>query len=387
MRVLHVLASMARSWGGPPVVVGNLTQALGKLGVDNAVATLIPGGGAVVTFSDGTDVLDLGRPVVSTLAWPRFPRHGLDLLEEVRRADVIHVHEIWHLPHLEAALGARMLERPYVISPHGALAPWCLRQRRYVKGLAWHFYQRRVLDNAAIVHALTQQEALDARRARVETPCRIVPNGVDLEAIDRRLESLRTNRGLLLDLEEPYFLYLGRLSSKKGLDTLVSAFLRLARLFPDVALFLAGPDPNHAWDSIYSEAERHKALKRIRYLGFVGESAKLRLLSKAQAFVLPSVSEGMSMAALEALACSTPVIASDECNLPEIGIRSAGRVFKAGAVDSLATAMTEVLADNRLRVSMGRNARELAKDEFSIRITAPKMERLYREALEDDDGR
>jgi glycosyltransferase involved in cell wall biosynthesis len=103
-------------------------------------------------------------------------------------------------------------------------------------------------------------------------------------------------------------------------------------------------------------------------LGYVGEDALPGLYSKATLFVFPSLDEGFGLPILEAMACGTPVIASDGGALPEV-VGSAGLIFKLSDPSGLSNAIHECLDDHNLHSSLIARGLERAK-QFSWRDSA-----------------
>src|SRR5207247_211122 len=145
-------------WGGPPRVVRDLTHALGRLGVENVVVTLRNRNSAPIRLSGNTRLVDCGMAAIAKLAVPSSMNLVKQLVREVEAADLVHIHELWHFPHVIGALASLTLNRPYVITPHGEMQPWPLAQRRFLKRVAWHTYEKQILGSCSGIHALTQRE-------------------------------------------------------------------------------------------------------------------------------------------------------------------------------------------------------------------------------------
>src|SRR2546426_2536716 len=177
MRVLQVLLSAAMSYGGPASLVRNLTGALKEFGVESSVVTLSERDSTSVQFPTDIRLRICGDAAVPKLGLPRTGSLITALLQEVKSADLVHLHDIWHLPQLGAAISSRLRDRAYVVSPHGALEPWCLSQHRILKAVAWMSYQRRILDGAQRVHALTEEEHGTLERLGVKSPTSVIPSG------------------------------------------------------------------------------------------------------------------------------------------------------------------------------------------------------------------
>lgn len=377
MRVVHVLLSSATSWGGPPAVVRDLAAALGPKGVESTVVFLADPRAPAIEFPAGVRSVPCGRDLMPKLGIASSPALPFALLREIRAADLVHLHELWHVPQAAAAVFARIVARPYLATLHGELDPWTLRQRRAFKAAAWAFYQKRVLDRAAGIHALTDRERDDVVARGVISPVRVIPNGVDVDGIRRTASG-----GGPAERPEPrpYILFVGRLDPKKGLDVLVDGFAQVAAERRDLRLVLAGPDTLGLWPSLREKARRLAIADRVTYAGFVDVRTKFRLMAGAESFVLPSISEGMSVAVLEALACGAPCVVSAQCYLPEIASAGAGRVVEPTPA-AVSHALLGILADVSLQETMRRNAERLARERFSIERTASEMKAFYEAIL------
>ncbi len=108
--------------------------------------------------------------------------------------------------------------------------------------------------------------------------------------------------------------------------------------------------------------------------------AKLAALNAADVFVLPSRSEGFSVAVLEALAAGCPVIVTEACNFPQVTKAGVGKVIPAG-VEPLRQALAEMLSDDEQRRSMGVRARKFVEDEFDWTTIAARMSSVYEDVL------
>ena len=279
--------------------------------------------------------------------------------------DLLHLHGLWMYPSAVAGAWARRAAGPLMVSPHGMLDPWALRHSAWKKALAGWAYERRAWEAAACFHALNGQELDGIRAAGVRKPVAVIPNGVDLPAPT----ASRAN-----DPGEPRrLLFLGRLHPKKNLHVLLQAWGGL----PQAAkrgwrLTLAG------WgDEAYQRQLAKAAGADVEILGAHYGPAKDALYRRASAFILPSLSEGLPMAVLEAWSYRLPVLMSRACNLTE--------GFEAGAaLDSgvdhhhVARAIQAFLSLSPLRqADMGKKGRRLVEGQFSWKAVMEKMGRTY----------
>src|SRR3989344_4727656 len=161
---------------------------------------------------------------------------------------------------------------------------------------------------------------------------------------------------------KPFFLFVGRLERKKGVADLVRAFTAFKASRPaddPFELVLAGPR-GYGYEEIKSEIRNSKYEKDVREIGYVPEHDVARLMGEAAAFVFPSRYEGFGMPLLEAMACSTPVIASDIPVFREVAGESALFV-PVGDVQALAAALTRMADDRATRESFAHSGRERVK--------------------------
>jgi glycosyltransferase involved in cell wall biosynthesis len=150
-------------------------------------------------------------------------------------------------------------------------------------------------------------------------------------------------------LPESYLLYLGGFDQRKNVPILLKAFAQLAK---DSRAFLvmAGHLPEKGSDFFPDPRPIAQELgigKRVVFTGWVPEEDKPALYSGARALVFPSLYEGFGLPPLEALACGTPVIASNRGSLPEI-VGEGGLLLEPDDIEGLAEAMEKLLNDDTL---------------------------------------
>jgi glycosyltransferase involved in cell wall biosynthesis len=159
----------------------------------------------------------------------------------------------------------------------------------------------------------------------------------------------------------------------KGVVPLIEAFARLGD--PAVWLVLAGPDVDVGREA-RELAGRLGVAERVVFTGHLDGALKRGAFDAADVFVLPSFSEGLPLAVLEAASRARAVVVSDACNVPEVAEYEAGLVVtpEAGA---LAGALDVVLADAAARQRMARNAERMVRERFALDAVADGLERIY----------
>ena len=291
------------------------------------------------------------------------------------RLDVIHVHGLWMYSSLASMRWNSRSRRPHVISPHGMLDPWAVRYSAWKKRLANALYERAHLARAACLHALSEAEMRAFRGAGLTNPVCVIPNGVDLPACRPSTTPAWADR---IDGRR-VLLFLGRLHPKKGLANLVRACACVQRqpAAQDWALAIAG------WDQGGHERELRNLVEELsleRFVYFVGpqfDEAKAASYGGAEAFILPSFSEGLPMAVLEAWSHGLPVLMTEACNLPE-GISAGAALRIESDVAGIAQGLNDLFAmSDAERSRMGARARSLAAERFSWPGIAARMKAVY----------
>lgn len=155
-------------------------------------------------------------------------------------------------------------------------------------------------------------------------------------------KALAARRAHAPPLDAPRFLYVGRLSPEKGLDTLLIAFAAFRKQSPQASLILVGNGAIRA--ELELQAQALGLGDSVVFTGGKGGSDLFEEYSKASAFILPSTSEPWGLVINEALSYGCPVIVSDRCGcVPELVFEGiTGFVFRANNAEELAEKMTQV---------------------------------------------
>jgi glycosyltransferase involved in cell wall biosynthesis len=172
-------------------------------------------------------------------------------------------------------------------------------------------------------------------------------------------------------VREPYLLYVGGYDTRKNVDTLVRAFDRLDGEHQLVVV----AQQRGAFDDLAASWRALRCHDRLRCLE-VAAADLPAFYRRAQVFVNPSLWESFSFQTLEAMACGTPVIASNRTAIPEIA-GDAALLVDAGNVAAVASAMATVAADAPLRAAMRERGLQRAAA-FSWQATADQTVQVYR---------
>lgn len=221
--------------------------------------------------------------------------------------------------------------------------------------------------------------ATDARRYLGLAPERIrviaeAPRGGLRRAPDDEVMALRRRLGL----EQPYLLCLGTAEPGKRAVDAVRALPYLRDRHPEVVLALAG-NPGHLSGALASEAERLGVTASVKFLGYVPDEDLAALYSGAEALVFPSLFEGFGLPPLEAMACGTPVIASNAPAMDDV--LAGGAIFvPLRNPAAIAEAACALLDDPQRRTEAAARGLELAA-RYSWTRVAEETVGVYRELV------
>jgi glycosyltransferase involved in cell wall biosynthesis len=197
---------------------------------------------------------------------------------------------------------------------------------------------------------------------------------------EEEVEAFRKKRGL----PERFILFVGTIEPRKNLTRLIEAFSLLSPLSPlpfpfsPLPLVIVGAK-GWLYEEVFAKVEELGLEREVIFPGYIPWGELPLWYNAATIFVYPSLYEGFGLPPLEAMACGTPVIASNASSLPEV-VGDAGILVSPGDVDGLAEAMKLLLSDETLREDLSRRGLRRAKG-FSWEKTAEKTVQVYLRAL------
>jgi glycosyltransferase involved in cell wall biosynthesis len=281
-----------------------------------------------------------------------WPVWRLARLLERERIEILHTHLIQ--ADLIGFAAARLANTPRVVSTKHNVGYYEKRQR-WLRPVARQVEER--LDAVVTISNAVAAEYAHARRLEVIHP------GVDVE---RFSPSPAPIRGPIVCV--------GRLVLQKGHRILLEAVARLKEDFSDLRVEFAGAGP--LLDDLRERVARLDLASHVEFLGVTADVQPV--LARAAMVVMPSLWEGFGLAALEAMACGRPVIASDVDGLREfITHERDGLLVPAGDVTALAEAIARLLRDRALAERLAAAGRARVAEAFTLDTMARKLEALY----------
>jgi glycosyltransferase involved in cell wall biosynthesis len=362
LRVLHVVHSLEP--GGMENGVVNIACGLSSRGIETHVACLERRGAFAGRLPDSSRVVVLGKlHGFSPLAALRLAAHLTHT-----RADLVHSHNLGPLIYSALATfgGTRV---PLVQGEHSALTdeektPRRLRQRRWL-------YR-----SCARIHTVADAMR-DELLAFGFAPGRItaIANGVDTS---RFAPGDRVAARSALGLPADAFVIgiVGRFGPLKGHDLLIEAFELIANRFPAAHLLIAGAG-GPCEEVIRTRASRSPQSARLHFTGFLDDPR--RCYHALDLLAIPSINEGMSNAALEAMACGVPILANTGCGHEQFLTDGAeGRLADLHNSAVFAHELAALLSAPALLIDKGMNARRRVTGHFSLARMLDAYEQLYR---------
>jgi glycosyltransferase involved in cell wall biosynthesis len=364
VNVLQVISSRLGYYGAERVVV-TLSSALEDMGV-RSIVTAIVNQGQASDAGVNEKARKLGLTTEEVISKGRIDRNLVGSLRELitrHQIDVIHCHGI--KPGLYSLLAARNRKVALVSTCH----LWVIENAR-----DWLIT---ALDRG-LLHAFDEVVAVSASMApqlrSFGIPHKIVDNGIDLKPFSNPQSTLIQERGWQ---GRPIIGAIGRLAEQKGLPYLLRAAPEILRENPAALFIFAGDGPDQ--EALQAEANNLGIQESVHFLG-VQENIP-GLLSSIDVLAMPSLSEGMPMALLEAMAAGRAVVATRVGAIPKVidhGVN--GWLIDSGDVNGLATGINEILRSGDFRARLGRAARRTIESRFSAEIMAKNYLDIYREA-------
>jgi glycosyltransferase involved in cell wall biosynthesis len=265
---------------------------------------------------------------------------------------------------------ARLTRAEVLVHVHDMLYPTPL-----VRGLNYLF--SRPADLGLCVSRAVQDVVVDGYYVHRDR-ARVIHNGISIEHIrnvapDARL---RVRQVLGISPEIPVIAMVARMHPVKGHRAMIHIMSLIAKARPDAMLLLAGDGPERAACEAMTAERGLQA--NVHFLGQRNDVPEL--LAASDVVVMPSQSEGLPLAAIEALAAGRPVVGFDVGGMRDVVTDgSDGRVVKAADADAFAAAVIELLRDRAALTILGQRA-SVAAERFSLDNHVQRLLECYREA-------
>ncbi len=277
------------------------------------------------------------------------------LKNEIKQYDIVWVHGIWLSQTYLVSKYAAKHHIPYIVSPHGSLNPYAIKQKKLKKNIYWHLLGRRIFMKATAIHCLTHFEEKSVHKVS-GTRTFVLPNTINMGAFEKKA---------YVELNDICFI--GRFHHKKGLDLLLEAFSHCE----DIRLLIAGNGEKTYKEYIYSLVAKYGLEERVTFFGFADDTLKNKLFKQSLFCVIPSHSEGLAMVGLEAITHSTPVLATKQCDFEIIEEYGAGIIIENNKPEVIREGIRKMMSKDIEQMS--KNAHRLAKEQFDLGVVGKRL--------------
>ena len=280
-----------------------------------------------------------------------------------------------------------MTGRGYLFSANGYLDPWALSNSGLKKNIAMRLGFRSVLENASCIQVNSSLELDSVRLLGLKNPTCMISNGVNLPDLDQNQDA----PWICESSERKVLLYIGRIDKKKGVDLLLKAWELIvkSRKNKDWHLVIVGfKNDNSKQEELLKSFIKENGLKNdVTCLeGQYGKNMEA-CYRNCDAFILPSFSEGASIAVLNAWAFSKPVLVTDECGFPDAAINGCALKIEP-TISSIKLGIVSCIEMNQdERKSMGKKGLNLVTKKYSWTVVAKEISKVYRWILSNDHDR
>jgi N-acetyl-alpha-D-glucosaminyl L-malate synthase BshA len=366
------------SVGGSGIVATELGKALAARGHEVHLVSTDP------PFRLGEFQAGLAFHQVHTPSYPLFrePQYVLSLANKVVqvarefRLEIVHAH--YAIPHATAALLSKQVLQasgraapPRVVTTlHGTDITLVGSDPSYSEIVAFSIEQS---DGVTTVSESLREST--RRELCVQRPIEVIPNLLDCDVYRRRpIEALRQR---FADPDTSLVVHVSNFRPVKRIDAVMEVFARISRQVP-ARLLLVGDGPEVG--TAYRLGRELQIAHHVEILG--AQEDVIPLLSASDVFLLPSQQESFGLAALEAMACDVPVVASRVGGLPEViehGVT--GFLHDPADLDGMAESALSVLRDPELRQRIAAAARRHVGERFCVDFVVPQYEQYYERVL------
>ena len=380
MRILNICAY---TWaiGGPARVIYDHTSIAVQRGHQVDILSPMSPGDKLYPVPEGARVIPVLRTPPLSLFFREYSTPLYHYLKKhIHEYDIIHCHGIWHFGSIAPFLLNKSVAK--VVTLHGLLDKWALRNSYWKKKLLSIVLQKRLLNRADLIQLYNTDELADLSRylGHQHPNAVLIPNGIPMADFETLPDSGTFRQQHGIPDSQPIILFMSRLNIKKGLDLLLPAFKKYAERHADALLVLAGPD-----DGYRATAEAfirdNNLTSRVKLVGMLIDDNKKAALADASVFILPSYSEGFSIAVLEAMASGTATIVSDRVGFGDV-IRETGAACLTDLTpESILASLEKVMQNDTYREQLGTTGQELVRRQYDIQVVADQLLNAYQLVL------
>ena len=291
--VTQVISGLIDNWSSNDIILNGL----GKTHLDSSDILVKKKNKSIITLFDGYSVKNI-----------------ISILNLIKLHDVIHIHGVFSTYNLFIAAICIYAKKPFILTPHGGLNQYVFHGTNiFLKWIFHTIFQKFLIKQAYCLQALSEEEATEFVKVSRPKNLYIIPNPILFNKNDKPIEFPSIKRNSLT------VGYLGRISRDKNIVPLCEAFMKFnSEEDSDNVLLMAGPiDQYHK--KITTDYSDHI----IKFLGPLYNEEKFLFFKSIDVLIIPSLSEGMPIVALEAMSVGTITILSRFCGFSYFNVQNA----------------------------------------------------------------
>ena len=354
MKLLQVSAALETSFGGPPTVVLNSHKNLMNQGID---VSLLVVGQRSRSFHENPEIQNLLGENVHLFPSRRSGLYGkiLSLGEIIKfyklivQADCVLTHQLYNFQNIYLMIIAKLVNKPFILMPHGTLTHYQKNQHRFRKLLVDNIFFNRFIENTNAIAVATNAEMnqLGIKLSRKAIKIGIGINEMKAELIFRDTPSMFN------------FLYIGRLDPIKRVDLTLIAFSRFLLKYPNSCLRIAGDGDPKIVRTLHELVMDLKISEKVQFMGWVYGEQKSVIFTRSDFIILNSEKENFAIGIAEGQSFGLPALVTRFVAFSEIVEEyGSGVVVETLSVESIFEGMVKlvnldyaVLSNNSLRAA------------------------------------
>lgn len=369
MKVLH-FGTLDVNAGGPAMSTYNTLYGLNKLGIDTEII-MYPLSSSGKLRGNNVKVNFAKAPLEHKLAYsPTLKKE----IKQLGTYDIYHAQGVWQYPTYAIADVAKSFGKPYLITPRGMLYPQDIKKsNKLFKILSLKLRLLNDLNNAACVQVTCKEEMEHCRNLGVKSPIAIIPNPIEIRDYNEKKEDDIFRLG-----------YLGRLSPRKNVESLIYAFHELRNITSNAELLIIGGG-NDKYEQFLKNEVKRLNLHNVKFTGFLSGIEKDKAIASISVLAMPSEFENLGNVILEGLIRKIPCIATKGSPWEELKTHDCGW-WVDYSQEAITNAIKEAIntPQNKL-ITMGINGRNLIEENYSIEAISEKMKTLYNWILDNGE--
>jgi len=366
LSVTHVLESIGPEQGGTLTFTKDLYLALKNYGTEVKVA--------VIGFRDKTKKFSSDVDVDFTTQ-PSPTIKAIDSQELLRQSSIVHLHTPWCLRNIAIANFLRKNNVPYIVTMHGMLDRWSLKQKSLKKRIFLGLIGKRFLRSAETIHCTAEAEKIQV----VECDNLLQQNVVVIPCLFNAQEyfplfDLRTSENV------PRILFLSRLHPKKGCEILIEAVRLLVNRGIVFTVSIVGPGDVSYVRSLKDRVIDLGLADIVTFSGMVSGEDKIEHYRRADIFVLPTYQENFGFVLVEAMASGMPVITTKNTDIWS-ELRSGGAEIVENTPEAFSSALEVLILDREARSNLGKQGMNHIANWLNYDRTVRCYNEMYRDAI------